>query len=92
MVSNDGVHTMTEVSGPIALQAGTHALRVEFFEATDTAGLIVSYSGGGLTKQTIPASALVHVPPVLCPSDFDGDGFVTGDDFDAYVAAFEAGC
>ncbi len=26
-----------------------------------------------------------------CASDFDGDGFVTGDDFDAYVAAFEGG-
>jgi len=26
-----------------------------------------------------------------CPSDFNGDGFVTGEDFDAYVAAFEAG-
>ncbi len=28
---------------------------------------------------------------VGCPADFDGDGFVTGEDFDAYVAAFEAG-
>ncbi len=27
----------------------------------------------------------------LCPSDFDGDGFVTGEDFDAYVAAFQLG-
>lgn len=26
-----------------------------------------------------------------CTVDFDGDGFSTGDDFDAYVAAFEAG-
>ncbi len=26
-----------------------------------------------------------------CPSDFDRDGFVTGDDFDGYVTAFEAG-
>jgi len=26
-----------------------------------------------------------------CPSDFNGDGFVNGDDFDAYTAAFEAG-
>lgn len=26
-----------------------------------------------------------------CPSDFDGDGFVTGEDFDVFVAAFEAG-
>ncbi len=27
----------------------------------------------------------------LRPADFNGDGFVTGEDFDAYVAAFEAG-
>ncbi len=26
-----------------------------------------------------------------CPADFDGDAFVTGDDFDGYVSAFEAG-
>lgn len=26
-----------------------------------------------------------------CPADYDQDGFVTGDDFDAYVADFEAG-
>ncbi len=26
-----------------------------------------------------------------CPADFDGDTFLTGDDFDAYVAAFELG-
>ncbi len=26
-----------------------------------------------------------------CAADFDGDGFLTGDDFDQYVAAFEAG-
>lgn len=25
-------------------------------------------------------------------ADFDLDGFVTGDDFDFYVVAFEAGC
>ncbi len=27
----------------------------------------------------------------LCPTDFNGDGFVTGDDFDAFVLAFIAG-
>jgi hypothetical protein len=26
-----------------------------------------------------------------CPADFDGDGFVTGLDFDLFVLAFEAG-
>jgi photosystem II stability/assembly factor-like uncharacterized protein len=29
--------------------------------------------------------------PSPCPADFDGSGFVDGDDFDAFVAAFEAG-
>ncbi len=28
----------------------------------------------------------------VCPSDFNADGFVTGDDFDAFVDAFYAGC
>ncbi len=28
---------------------------------------------------------------VFCPSDFNMDGFVTGDDFDEFVAEFEAG-
>ncbi len=27
----------------------------------------------------------------VCSTDFDCDGFVTGDDFDSYVAAFELG-
>ena len=27
----------------------------------------------------------------VCPADFDGDGFVTGIDYDLYVAAFEEG-
>ncbi len=31
------------------------------------------------------------VATIGCSSDFDRDGFVTGDDFDAYVTAFELG-
>ena len=26
-----------------------------------------------------------------CPADFDGDGFVTGDDFDGFAGAFQSG-
>lgn len=33
----------------------------------------------------------VTIRAVKCPSDFNGDGFVNGDDFDGYVDAFEAG-
>lgn len=32
------------------------------------------------------------VLPTTCAADFDGDGFVTGIDYDLYVLAFEAGC
>jgi hypothetical protein len=33
-----------------------------------------------------------QTPPPVCGADFDGDGFITFEDFDAFVAAFEAGC
>jgi phosphoribosylformimino-5-aminoimidazole carboxamide ribonucleotide (ProFAR) isomerase len=34
---------------------------------------------------------LVTGLPTACPADFDNDGFITGIDFDLFVAAFEAG-
>lgn len=40
----------------------------------------------------IGAFELQQTPPPVCGADFDGDGFVTFEDFDAFVAAFEAGC
>ena len=33
----------------------------------------------------------VRVRAKLCPADYDGDGFITGIDFDEFVVAFEAG-
>jgi len=42
----------------------------------------------GLDFNLIDGLQYVSVP---CPADFDGDGFVTGDDFDSFVAAFEMG-
>jgi len=62
VVDNDGTHGMQERSGQIGLRAGKHALRVEFFEARGGAGLVVSWEGPGVGKQTIPASALFRVP------------------------------
>ncbi len=39
----------------------------------------------------IPFQANFGSATFFCGSDFDQDGFVTGDDFDAYVDAFEIG-
>lgn len=43
---------------------------------------------------SITTSSYVHVMPASnpCPVDFDGDGFITFEDFDAFVQAFEEGC
>lgn len=41
------------------------------------------------TAPLVDLGAYEHRP--LCPADFDGDGFATGDDFDAFVADFELG-
>ncbi|MCK6476165.1 MAG: S8 family serine peptidase [Phycisphaerales bacterium] len=97
VVNNDGLKSsapiwlsMKEKSGKIKLKAGVHAIRVEFFEHTGSAGLIVSMAGGGMPKTVLPASVFSR-DAASCPADFDGSGFLDSDDFDAFVAAFEAG-
>lgn len=46
---------------------------------------------GSGTAPNVDMGALERQVSTSCPADFDGDGFVTGDDFDTYVLAFEAG-
>ncbi len=48
---------------------------------------VTAVNSGGSTAST-PASFGFDT---LRPADFNGDGFVTGEDFDVYVAAFELG-
>ncbi|MFO0972897.1 MAG: PA14 domain-containing protein [Phycisphaerae bacterium] len=69
VVNNDGIHGMAEASGTIHLPAGIHLIRVEYFERSGGAGLIVRYSGPGISKQVIPAEAWSHgdPPPSLSP-------------------------
>lgn len=85
VVNNDGLHGAgTEVSGQIHLTAGSHSIRVGFFERTGNEVLTVKYQGPGISKQTIPASILGDVlanattlnaplPPVP-PSDLGAVG------------------
>ena len=75
VVNNDGVHGMLEASGAIALAAGMHALRIEFFEATGGAGLVFSWQGPGVGKQVVPASALFR-GGLLTRADINNDGRV----------------
>lgn len=62
VINNDGLHGMQERSGTLTLASGFHHLRVEFFEGTGGAGLEFRWSGPGITKQLVPASALWQSP------------------------------
>lgn len=56
VVNHDGLHPMSERFGSVALVAGKHAIRIEFFENGGGAGLIARIEGGGLDRQAIPAT------------------------------------
>jgi hypothetical protein len=100
VVDNDGLHGMQERSGSIGLRAGTHAIRVTFFEAGGGAGLIARWSSnGGIAKAVIPAANFLR-PAVGCSvADVSGggdlgnlpDGTVDGTDFIAFINSFGIG-
>jgi hypothetical protein len=79
VVNNDGLHGMVEASGTIALAAGRHAIRIEFFERSSGAGLIATWQGPGTAKVAIPSTRLSH-GGVDTPADIDNDGAVNGTD------------
>jgi alpha-L-fucosidase len=60
VVDNDGLHGMLEKTGVIALAAGLHPIRVNFFEKTGGDGLIVSFRSANIKKQQIPDAMLFN--------------------------------
>ncbi|HEU4428402.1 MAG TPA: PA14 domain-containing protein, partial [Myxococcota bacterium] len=63
VVDNDGLHASRKVQGSIALSAGTHALRVRFFERTGSQVLQVTYAPPGGGERPIPANGALEGPP-----------------------------
>jgi YVTN family beta-propeller protein len=59
VVSNDGDHGARLVSGSIALSAGTHSLRVRYFEWEYDQFLQVTYTPPGGSAQPIPANGVI---------------------------------
>jgi alpha-L-fucosidase len=58
VVDNDGLHGMLEKKGVVALAAGLHPIRVEFFQKSGGRDLRVLMQGPKGEKQKIPASSL----------------------------------
>ena len=64
VVTNDGIHPATDVkTGKTRLTAGTHAIRVEYFEAAGEEALYVGWKGPGFSE-----TALTNwIPPARTP-------------------------
>jgi len=87
VVDNDGLHGMQERSGTVALDAGWHPIRVEFFEGSGGAGLVVTVAGGGMSKRVIPAAMFREGS---CTGDWDRSGTVSSADISAFLARWVA--
>ena len=60
VVDNDGLHSMKEVSGSVALSAGYHPIRVTYFEKNGGNKLNVYFESMNIQKQSIPDDLLSH--------------------------------
>jgi hypothetical protein len=85
LVDNDGPHGPQEISATTQLDAGWHALRVEYFESTLGQVLELSYAGPGTPKQPVPATAFrapnaapTHTSPILTVENAAPSGTLVG--------------
>lgn len=91
VVDNNGLHGMQIRSGNVGLLPGLHRVRVEFFENTGTAGLIVRTALRPNTPVVIPASAWFHGDEQTCAVDLTADGEVDFFDVQSFLNAYAAG-
>jgi hypothetical protein len=57
VVENDGLHGAEKRSGRIGLQAGWHAVRIEYFNARGGKAFDLTWAGPGIKSDAIPNSA-----------------------------------
>ncbi len=84
LIDHDGLHGISTRTAETGLTAGAHRVRIEYFERTGSAGLIVSLAGPGLPNQPVPASMWTS----YCPSDVDRSGETDIVDFLTFIDAF----
>lgn len=73
VVNNDGTHGARERSGKIGLQAGLHAIRVEYFEYHSGAFIEVKMGGPGQPWGIIPPHLWKHASPHPPPAPLSGE-------------------
>ncbi len=77
IVSNDGRHAPRQQQGTMALSAGDHIIKVEFFEYRGGDKLVVEWEGPGLNRQVLPTTAISSISsgePEPDPDTSEGSG------------------
>ncbi|MFM8330541.1 MAG: DUF1800 family protein, partial [Candidatus Methylumidiphilus sp.] len=99
VVDNDGPHAPKRAFGSIALAAGVHAIRLDYFQGWGGQQLSVEYRTPDGQTQIIPAAALFHtaaqLPPladaVAAPADLrDGLAYTYAEGYFNTTAALQA--
>lgn len=62
LINHAGTHQMSERDAYLDLKAGKHAFKLDYYQGAGEAGLMLSWSGPGIVKDVMPASALSWVP------------------------------
>ncbi len=57
IIVNDGVHGLAEEKAEIALEAGWHAIEVDYFQVDGDKGLELAWRGPGFPKSRVPDSS-----------------------------------
>jgi hexosaminidase len=60
VVDNDGLHSMSEHQGQVALHRGWHPLEVRYFQGGGGAGVRLELEGPGLARRQLPAHWFAH--------------------------------
>jgi len=85
LVDNDGVHKLLEKSATVALEAGGHPIRLEWFKQYGDGDLSLEFSGPGIPRQNIPDVYLSHSNAEF----FAGTtGVMPGLSFNAYAGSW----
>jgi alpha-L-fucosidase len=60
LIDNDGLHSMEQRRGIVALQKGLHQIRIEYFNKTGGEGVSLSWRGPGFPLGVVPPEAFFH--------------------------------
>lgn len=90
LIVNDGFARFSETRVPIALAAGLHRVRVDYYQSSDNASLTLGYTDANVFDglHIFGPGELFSATPSACPIDYVNDGFLDMADIQAFLGAY----